>query len=471
MNPLLWKEIKVGTRERRIFVFHVLFMLFVSVVALWRLFSVDRMSDYIEFAEAGRTLHAVLVLVILGLLLLITPALTAGSLSSERERMSLDLLLSSGATPAQIVGGKSAYAVAYMGLLLISAMPLDSLTLFLGGVSPLGFLLTYALLGGVVLVLAEMGLFVSAREKRTAYATTQAYGLLGLSIMGLLFATAWLGLSPADFLSDAAEGPLAGACLFNLLCLAGFLRLKARNHLSVRLGHLVGMALLVVVWYLADCAMLGLWLRDAYVGAPDEPFSELWAVQLVVGLVLLGCFLDRPRLEIPSEERRFRRSLLATPYPWVLLLAVGTAVTGSLAARSGADPQQFVTHTGQMLLYGLALVAVGRATASAAGPNVPGAVAYFTACALLFAAPTLGLLHSLESRSPGEIWHLVWLSPYFASRTLVQADYLGIPMSVLVAGEPVTMAMASAFGMPVVVGVVGLLGLLVARRRSRRSAT
>ena len=69
------------------------------------------------------------------MLLFIVPALTAASISGERERQTLDLMLTTLLTPAQIVSGKLLSALSVMVLLVVSSFPPISMVLVFGGIT------------------------------------------------------------------------------------------------------------------------------------------------------------------------------------------------------------------------------------------------------------------------------------------------------------------------------------------------
>src|SRR5207244_1177935 len=67
---------------------------------------------------------------------LITPAITAGTVTIEREQRSYELLAATPLRPSDIVRGKLTAAVSFVVLLLTASLPLVSLAFLVGGVSP-----------------------------------------------------------------------------------------------------------------------------------------------------------------------------------------------------------------------------------------------------------------------------------------------------------------------------------------------
>src|SRR6185295_9683946 len=84
----------------------------------------------------GSQLFSSLALGAVLLLAFITPALTAGAVSGERERRTLDLLLVTRASPLGLVLGKLAGSLLYVLFLLLAALPAFALVYLYGGVPP-----------------------------------------------------------------------------------------------------------------------------------------------------------------------------------------------------------------------------------------------------------------------------------------------------------------------------------------------
>ena len=69
---------------------------------------------------------------------LIAPAFTAGAISLEREKQTLDMLVSTPMRPGGIVVGKLLSALAFVVLMIVAAIPISALVLMYGGAINLG---------------------------------------------------------------------------------------------------------------------------------------------------------------------------------------------------------------------------------------------------------------------------------------------------------------------------------------------
>ena len=110
--------------------------------------------------------------------MLLAPALTATSISGERERGLLDGLQLSPLTPRQIVNGKLLSALSFISLMLLVPLPIIALCFILGGVSPGEFLAATVLQFTVATTCAAIGLASSAVTRGPLAALGQAVGII-----------------------------------------------------------------------------------------------------------------------------------------------------------------------------------------------------------------------------------------------------------------------------------------------------
>lgn len=119
---------------------------------------------------------------------LLIPGITAGSISLEREKRTLDVLLTTNLNPWRIITGKLEASLSMVFLLAVSAMPAVSLVMVFGGVSFLDLIALTGILVVSGIFAGSLGIFCSAAFKRTTLATLMAYALLILFIAGTAFA-------------------------------------------------------------------------------------------------------------------------------------------------------------------------------------------------------------------------------------------------------------------------------------------
>jgi ABC-2 type transport system permease protein len=125
------------------------------------------------------------------LVLLFAPALAAGAISGEKERQTFDSLLVSRVSAFGIVWGKLVASLAYILLLVASAIPLFAFVFIFGSIEPDQILITQALIVVTAFTIGSVALFWSALFKRTLAATVSAYGS-AFALYGLSAAIGWL---------------------------------------------------------------------------------------------------------------------------------------------------------------------------------------------------------------------------------------------------------------------------------------
>lgn len=112
----------------------------------------------------------------------ITPAITSGAITIEKEQRTLEMLELTRLSRGAIVAGKLFSSVSFVALLLISSLPLTCLCFFLGGVAPEQVLSAYLLLLGGSFVAGALGLAWSSVARTTAAAILYTYVSIVLPI-------------------------------------------------------------------------------------------------------------------------------------------------------------------------------------------------------------------------------------------------------------------------------------------------
>jgi ABC-type transport system involved in multi-copper enzyme maturation permease subunit len=154
-------------------------------------------------AIIGQTVFTAISIFQLILVCFIAPAFTAGQISMEREKQTLDLLISTPLRPGAIVVGKLLAALAFVGLMIVAAVPISAIVLMYGGASIDDIVRQQVVLLATALGFGAVGLFFSALLKRTQAATVLTYCsvlALGLgTVMLFIFWTVLANSGPNGF--------------------------------------------------------------------------------------------------------------------------------------------------------------------------------------------------------------------------------------------------------------------------------
>ncbi|NTW02787.1 MAG: ABC transporter permease subunit [Oscillochloris sp.] len=188
-NPVLTRELRGRIRSWRAMIILIVYLSITGLITfLIYAASASSFSNGINDIEAGRSIgKAIFITVMIATMVqvcVITPALTAGAISGEKERQSYDLLITTLLTPLQIILGKLTSALAFAMLLIFAALPMAGLAFLFGGVSGTEMVIGVIGLIATAICYATIGIFFS-----TIMRTTLAANITALSsvIFVLLF--------------------------------------------------------------------------------------------------------------------------------------------------------------------------------------------------------------------------------------------------------------------------------------------
>ena len=197
INPLVERELRSRMRGPRAYITITGFLGIISLVAFLLYLSTAGQAggDANAGPEIGRLLFWVITGMALVLVALITPVFTAGSIVGERERQTLDLLITSLLSSRQIVLGKLAAALAFIAVLILSIAPIISVSFMIGGVTPGDVIVAFGCLTSTGLFYAAIGLFWSSVARSSITATTLALGTIVMILLGVPFVVIIIGIA------------------------------------------------------------------------------------------------------------------------------------------------------------------------------------------------------------------------------------------------------------------------------------
>lgn len=185
INPIILKESKIKMRTWKapaiIFLYLALLGSISLIVLSQTLYSVDFDRSSVETFFFTTTISQYC------MICFIVPALTSSSISSERERQTLDLLLCTKLKPSSIIIGKLTTCLSHVLLLVIASMPIYSLLFLFGGFS--FFTLFKILLSYIVvsILIGSFGIFYSTLLKKSITATVVTYLTVLFIMLGTFF--------------------------------------------------------------------------------------------------------------------------------------------------------------------------------------------------------------------------------------------------------------------------------------------
>lgn len=197
-NPIVSKEYRSRMRTWRSPLAMTVYILLIGGLG-WAIFAAMASSARNSYnggqaANYGQGLFIALLIFQMVLLTFITPALTAGAISSERERQTIDLLFVTRIPPFSILWGKLLASMSFVLLLLLLSVPIFSLVFLFGGIELDQVVVSFLVTAVAALTLGIVGIACSTAARRTLPATVAAYAaafilLAGPLLYGLLFPT------------------------------------------------------------------------------------------------------------------------------------------------------------------------------------------------------------------------------------------------------------------------------------------
>jgi ABC-type transport system involved in multi-copper enzyme maturation permease subunit len=193
VRGIVGKEVRSRTRGWRpmILLTTYLLLLATGVVAM---LAIGVSSTGTISPQLGQLLFSTLAAGSVLLVAFISPALTAGAVSGERERMTLDLMLVTRASALGLMAGKLLGALLWILYLLVASLPALGIVYLFGGVPPMTVLAALVVTISTAVCYTSLGLACSALFRRTAVATVLAYGLVLLTMVLLPILAVVFGL-------------------------------------------------------------------------------------------------------------------------------------------------------------------------------------------------------------------------------------------------------------------------------------
>jgi ABC-type transport system involved in multi-copper enzyme maturation permease subunit len=448
-NPVVTRDLRVRMRGTRSYWHLALYL------GLLCLLAVAGYATATQFAAGSDGLNAVEVqqrlqifyyfifFTLAGLVCLIAPALTATSITTEKQRQTLDLLVTTPMSSAELLTGKLVSSVAFLALLLAMSLPASALCVILGGATLGDVFRTYLLLAIDGLVLSAVGLYMSCTQKNSMQALMSTYGAI---LLGLWFSSALIpqlvmatvlrstpstnpllalgALSPVvAVIAPPAVFRFAGVSvpMWVITAIAAFFAIRLLlTGATYRMGSYGTDALGSLRRQLLFLTAIGAGLGAhgvatggaaplAMFGAGGSSYAGVTAMEIFIAVAFYFCALFLPSLFTPTQPdgaargepvegtyaprrafKAFHSGALPYFHLWVLTLAVGSLIGVWIA---GALSVPLVQRMGLTFLYVLALGFASWSLCRRAAAIVPGmAQARGVALAAMVAVVVLPLM-------------------------------------------------------------------------------
>lgn len=188
-NPVIVKELRGRMRGWRAMVVLLVYLLVLSFITWLTYVSIGGLSNTSgpESSQIGKAIFSVLVIFQTIMVSLLTPAFTAGSITSEREQKTYDLLMITLLPARSVIFGKLGSALAFVVLLIVAIAPLESLAFMFGGVSPEEIILSQVVMLMAAVLFASVGIFWSSVLRSSVASNVLTYGTILVQLLVLPF--------------------------------------------------------------------------------------------------------------------------------------------------------------------------------------------------------------------------------------------------------------------------------------------
>lgn len=185
INPIYEREHRVSTRSLKLSMAILIFNFIVAAVTLIEMNEVvdyarkTSIIDYTSFLQ----IFKIVIFLPASLLIFVAPSFISGAISDERQRGTLEILLTTKMTARSIVFGKFLSLFASIMLILVSQLPIMAILFLYGGISVLDIIKLVINFVVFVILIISMGIFCSSIVVKTSVATALVYStVLGLFV-------------------------------------------------------------------------------------------------------------------------------------------------------------------------------------------------------------------------------------------------------------------------------------------------
>ncbi|MEK6676976.1 MAG: ABC transporter permease subunit [Planctomycetota bacterium] len=213
-NPILVRVVHGASRRPRHLWLRLGYLTAIVAVILLSLFNpaIEGNTSLGNLAKAASRTFQWASVTQLALMCFLAPVFTAGAITQERDAQTMNILLSTPLTNAQIVFGSLMSRLYFVIMLLISGLPVFLMTMIYGGVTASQVFGSFALSASTAFLTGALAIFVAMMGVGTRKTIFSFYMLIGLYLLAFyLFGMrkeTWVGASPPN-ISDQKMSWLA----------------------------------------------------------------------------------------------------------------------------------------------------------------------------------------------------------------------------------------------------------------------
>src|SRR3954467_12775345 len=186
-NPILRRVVETGGKRRRDLLIRCGYLGFLIGVVVFSLLSSSSSFGSMsldQLAKVSAQLFRTTSYWQLGLVAFLAPVFTAGAITQEKDSQTYDILLATPLTNAQIVLGSLLSRLFFVVTLLVSGIPVFSITQVFGGVAIRSIILSFAIAAATAFVTASIAMAIATFKVGTRRTIFSFYLFIVIYLVG-----------------------------------------------------------------------------------------------------------------------------------------------------------------------------------------------------------------------------------------------------------------------------------------------
>ena len=183
-NPILLRVVESGGKRQRDLFVRCIYLGLLIVVVLFGILNSNITGGLGELAKASAKMFQSMSYLQLGLVALLAPVFTAGAITQERDSQTYDILLSTPLSNGQIVLGSLLSRLFFVVALLISGIPIFSITQIFGGVAIDSIVLSFLIAAATTFVTGSLAMAIATFKVGTRRTIFSFYLFIVIYLIG-----------------------------------------------------------------------------------------------------------------------------------------------------------------------------------------------------------------------------------------------------------------------------------------------
>ena len=187
-NPILLRVVETGGKRKRDLFIRCGYLGLLVLLVVFSLVSSGTSTSGTDLAALTKTssrIFAQMSFLQLGLVALLAPIFTAGAITQEKDSQTYDILLATPLTNGQIVLGSLMSRLFFVIALLISGIPIFSVTQIFGGVAINAIVLSFAIAAATAFVTGALAMAIATFKVGTRRTIFSFYLFIVIYLVGL----------------------------------------------------------------------------------------------------------------------------------------------------------------------------------------------------------------------------------------------------------------------------------------------